>query len=206
MGQILRCFLFISAGIFTYCAQCSAGEDIICTMGVSDSTSMSQTALDSLVLTPTVVPSTDLKWYTMFQRIPGDWVTYANVTFREEHVPQMLGMAAVTAFAIWTDQPVWEASDRWYKGSNTVRHVSDFFEYLGDGKPQFGLAAAFGTFGFITKDERALRTGSQLVETILACGTVVQTLKHITGRESPFVSTRVNGRWVFFPNQIESVT
>src|SRR5664279_4126820 len=50
-----------------------------------------------------------------------------------------------------------------------------------------GLAAAFAAYGFIAGDNRALRTGSQIVETILASGTVVQVLKHITGRESPFV-------------------
>jgi membrane-associated phospholipid phosphatase len=31
----------------------------------------------------------------------------------------------------------------------------------------------------------------------------VQVLKHITGRQSPFVSTKAKGRWDFFPNQID---
>jgi len=144
-----------------------------------------------------------LKWYTMFERIPGDWVTFANLNFREERIPAMVAMTALTAAAIATDQPVWEVSDRWYKSSRTVKVISDVFVYIGDGKPQFGLAAAFGLYGFWKEDERALRTASQLVETILACGTVIQVLKHITGRESPFVSTRTNGRWVFFPDQVE---
>lgn len=158
---------------------------------------------DSLFLLLGDRPNSDLRWYTMFQRIPGDWVTFAQRNINEEKIPHIAGMTALTAFAIWTDQPVWEASDRWYKSSRTVKDLSDFFVYLGDGTPQFGLAAAFGAFGFLGKDDRALRTGSQIVETILSCGIVVQTLKHITGRESPFVSTRINGRWVFFPNQIE---
>jgi membrane-associated phospholipid phosphatase len=148
-------------------------------------------------------PTGELQWYTMFQRIPGDWVTYANRTFREDKIPEIAAMTALTAFAIWTDQPVWEASDRWYKSSRFVKDISDFGVYVGDGKPQFGLAAAFGAYGFLADDHRALRTASQIVETILACGIVIQTLKHITGRESPFVSTRINGRWVFFPNQID---
>jgi hypothetical protein len=169
----------------------------------SDSSSAVSATPDSLHLSFDLRKSSDLKWYTMFERIPGDWVTYANRTFREEKIPEIAGMTALTAFAIWTDQPVWEASDRWYKSSKVVKDVSEFFEYLGDGKPQFGLAAAFGAVGFLAKDDRALRTGSQLVETILACGIVIQTLKHITGRESPLVSSRINGRWVFFPNQIE---
>jgi membrane-associated phospholipid phosphatase len=47
-----------------------------------------------------------------------------------------------------------------------------------------------------------LRTGSQITEAVLASGAVVQVLKHITGRQSPFVSTMPRGRWDFFPNQI----
>lgn len=169
----------------------------------SDSTSHIEARVDSLLLTTQPQSRQDLKWYTMFERIPGDWVRFSNRNITEEKIPIILGITGLTAFAIWTDQPVWEASDRWYKSSKTVKDLSDFFEYLGDGKPQFGLAAAFGAFGFLAKDDRALRTGSQLVQTILACGTVIQTLKHITGRESPFVSSRINGRWVFFPNQID---
>ncbi|MEO8168191.1 MAG: phosphatase PAP2 family protein, partial [bacterium] len=182
---------------------CGAGEKNIPFKELSDSTVVANTARDTIQFSSKDRSSTDLKWYTMFQRIPGDWVTFANRNIREERIPIIAGIAGITAFAIWTDQPVWEASDRWYKGSTTVKKISDYFEFMGDGKPQFGLAAAFGAFGLLAKDDRALRTGSQLVETILACGTVVQTLKHITGRESPFVSSRINGRWVFFPNQLD---
>jgi len=48
-----------------------------------------------------------------------------------------------------------------------------------------------------------LRTASQTTEAILACGGIVQLLKHVTGRESPFVSTKRTGKWQFFPNQIQ---
>ncbi len=172
----------------------------------ADSTSIVQSdsmrfAIDVRDLQPT--GPKPLEWYTMFERIPGDWATFGRRNFSVERLPMISGITALTAFAVWTDQPVWEASDRWYKSSRTIKNLSDFFEYLGDGKPQFGLAAAFGAVGLLAGDDRALRTGSQLVETILACGIVIQTLKHITGRESPFVSSRINGRWVFFPNQIE---
>ena len=66
-----------------------------------------------------------------------------------------------------------------------------------------GLALLFGAYGFIADDSRALRTASQTVEVILACGAVVQFLKHTTGRESPFCATTPTGRWALFPNQIE---
>jgi membrane-associated PAP2 superfamily phosphatase len=142
-------------------------------------------------------------WYAMFTNIPGDWARYAGMTFREETIPAMVGMTVLTGGLFATDQETWRLSDRLYKGSQAAKELSDFFEYLGDGKPQFGLAAGFAVYGFAAGDRRALRTASQTVEAILSCGVVIQALKHITGRESPFLSTRTGGRWDFFPNQIE---
>jgi membrane-associated phospholipid phosphatase len=142
-------------------------------------------------------------WYDMFANIPRDWSRYYSITIRSENIPAILGMAGLTAALIVTDDETYRLSDKWYKGSRSVQHVSDFFEYLGDGRPQFGLAAGFGLYGLVANDSRALRTASQTVQAILACGIVVQTLKHITGRESPLVATTPTGRWQFFPNQIE---
>jgi len=144
-----------------------------------------------------------LKWYTMFQKIPGDWVQAWKVTVSPDNLPTMAGITALTVAMIATDRPVWERADDLYRGSRTARGASDFFVYLGDGRPQFGLSLAFATYGFAASDNRALLTASQITEVILSCGTVVQVLKHITGRESPIVSTRRNGRWKFFPNQLE---
>ncbi|MBI4536073.1 MAG: phosphatase PAP2 family protein [Ignavibacteriae bacterium] len=178
-----------------------AGDDTL-RVAMQDSVAMridSPSDSQSLISTPTP----KLKWYTMFERIPGDWATWWNTTFREDKIPAMLAVTALTAATIVTDQPTWDVSDYWYKRSRVVKDVSDVFVYLGDGKPQFGLAAAYGLYGWLANDERALLTASQITEVILACGTVIQVMKHITGRESPFVSTRTNGRWVFFPNQIE---
>lgn len=144
-----------------------------------------------------------VRWYSMFTNLPADWSRFARETFQPENVPPAIGMTILTAGLVAADDETWTLSDHAYKRDGIVHEVSDFFEYLGDGRPQFALAAAFGTFGVIKGDHRALRTGSQLVEVILACGTVVQLLKHITGRESPFVSTAPGGRWDLFPNQIE---
>jgi hypothetical protein len=155
---------------------------------------------DSLV----VVESTRMPaWHSMFTNIPGDWMRYARSTFQSRMIPSMAGMAALTAALIVADDATWKASDRWYKSSTATQEVSDFFEYMGDGRPQFGLAAGFAAYGLVLNDARAVRTGSQVVEAMLACGIVVQVIKHITGRQSPFVSTSPRGLWIPFPNQIE---
>jgi membrane-associated phospholipid phosphatase len=144
-----------------------------------------------------------LQWFDMFKNIPNDWARYSSITLTTEKIPAMIGMTAVTVALIVSDDATWKVSDSWYKNSNVVHTASDIFEWWGDGRTQFGLAAGFAAYGFAAGDQRALRTASQTTETILACGVVIQVLKHITGRESPKVSTEPGGAWRFFPNQIE---
>jgi membrane-associated phospholipid phosphatase len=143
------------------------------------------------------------EWHAAISNIPGDWLRFAGIAFRSRYAPIMAGTAALTVALVATDEATWRRSHIWYTGSPAVKRLSDDVEFIGDGRPQFGVAAAFAAYGFIARDARALRTASQIVETILASGTVVQALKHITGRESPFVSTRPGGRWDLFPNQID---
>jgi membrane-associated PAP2 superfamily phosphatase len=143
------------------------------------------------------------EWHSAITNIPGDWLRFARIAFTERYAPIMAGTVGLTAALVATDDETWRRSHVWYTGSQTVKDISAVGEFFGDGRPQFGVAAAFALWGFIGGDGRALRTGSQIAETILASGTVVQVLKHITGRESPFVSTRPGGRWDLFPNQIE---
>ncbi len=81
--------------------------------------------------------------------------------------------------------------------------MSDLFVNFGDGKFQFVLAGAFGIYGLMSKDKLALTTASEVIEAVLATGAVVQLLKHITGRQSPYVSSKPGGVWDFFPNQID---
>jgi hypothetical protein len=177
-------------------------------LGQADSASSQPFALVSGVAPPDSVSSFPAhevvpQWYDMFANIPHDWVRWGEVSFTAQNIPLIIGITASTVALVAVDEPIWQASDKAYKTSKFVEKSSDIFEMFGDGKTQFGLAAAFGIYGLAAKDARALRTASQTVEVILACGTVVQVLKHMTGRESPFVATVPAGRWQLLPNQIE---
>jgi hypothetical protein len=164
---------------------------------------------DSLVVTAgdstsdSTVRRSSLKWYSMITNVPGDWLTYYKQKIQPTGIPEFVGLGVLTAGLIITDDATYEISDQWYKNSRAVTDVSNFFVSLGDGKSQFALAGAFAAYGLISDDQKALRTGSQIVQAVLASGAVVQLLKHITGRESPFVRTSPTGIWRFFPNQIE---
>ncbi len=143
------------------------------------------------------------KWYDMITNLPHDIVKFYNRDIRLEKAPIYLGIAAITTGLILIDDKVWTASDKFYNQTQVNKNVSDLFVDIGDGKVQFGLAGAFAIYGWISNDKLALTTASQVVEAVLATGTVVQLIKHITGRQSPFVSTKPGGVWKFFPNQID---
>jgi len=142
-------------------------------------------------------------WHAAISNIPGDWLRFGRLAFAPRYGQLMAGTAVLTVALVAADDPVWQRSHIWYTTSPGMKRLSDDLEWVGDGRPQFGLAGVFAAWGFLAGDARALRTGSQIVETILASGTLVQVLKHVTGRESPFVSTRPAGRWDLFPNQIQ---
>lgn len=143
------------------------------------------------------------KWHEFVTNIPRDYSNFLNITLRSNKIPLYLGAGVLTGILIATDDWSWRQSDILYKKSNFVKSASDVFVNFGDGKSQFGLAAGFAAYGLIVGNNKALRTGSQIAQAVLASGFVVQILKHITGRESPFVSTAAGGKWVFFPNQID---
>ena len=143
------------------------------------------------------------KWYDMITRIPGDWLEYSEETFQVKNIPAIMGMAGATAALVVTDRQWWQTEKKWYDKSPDFHKFSDWMVFTGDGRFQFGIVGAFAAYGFAFGDVRSLRTASELTEAILACGGVVQLLKHVTGRESPFVSTKRTGAWRFFPNQIQ---
>ncbi|MGE5399179.1 MAG: phosphatase PAP2 family protein [Ignavibacteriales bacterium] len=142
------------------------------------------------------------KWYEMISNVPGDWVRYYRTEMTSDNLPLYVYITALTAQLILVDDITWRESEKLYKSSTFSKNWSDIFTEIGDGRTQFGLAAAYAAYGLIGSDKRSLRTASQIVEAVLACGAVVQVLKHLTGRESPYVSSQPGGVWRFFPNQI----
>ncbi len=143
------------------------------------------------------------KWHEMITNIPTDWSRFFNVTFRENKIPLYVTVSALTAATIVTDQQSWRITRRNHDANPFATKFDEFWTEFGDGRTQFGLAAAFGIYGLVTDDARAVRTASQIVQTVLAAGSVVQVLKHVTGRQTPNTASSPTGNWVFFPNQID---
>ena len=83
---------------------------------------------------------------------------------------------------------------------NVPDNLNSTFYYLGDGWTHLAVASSFWIYGGVKKDNRALRTSSQLGEAIFSTGLVVQALKRLTGRQSPYVATQERGEWHLFPS------
>jgi hypothetical protein len=102
-----------------------------------------------------------------------------------------------------TDDITYTPSKHFFESSERTGYWSNFAAEIGDGRTQFGVGGAFAAYGLLFGDQKALRTGSQIVEVVLGAGAVIQVLKHITGRESPFVRSSPTGIWKFFPDQLQ---
>ena len=83
----------------------------------------------------------------------------------------------------------------------TAKTKSAFLYLIGDGTVHISIMASFYAYGFLKENDKSINIGSQIFEGLIGVALVTQTLKHITGRESPFVATTSTGLWRWFPNQ-----
>jgi membrane-associated phospholipid phosphatase len=210
----LRTFFY---AFFHLALLCSALElaNSACFAGSVDSTSParsgeetgavqdSNAARTTVVIPPGLSRTQEPGVFDMLTNLPSDWRDWAVRNFTWDKWPVYTAVTASTAAMIVYDNELWVPFKKLYETNSFAHDASDVFVSMGDGKFQFGLAAAFAGYGVIAGDRKALRTASQTVEVILACGAVVQLLKHVTGRESPIVTTTPTGVWKFFPSQIE---
>lgn len=144
-----------------------------------------------------------IKWYTFIENIPHDWSRWSQTAFRQDKIADWAVVAGLTVALVVTDDITYSPSKRFFESTESSRYWSDVSAEIGDGRTQFGVGGAFAAYGLVFNDQRALRTGSQVIEVVLASGAVIQVLKHLTGRESPFIRTSPTGIWKLFPNQID---
>jgi membrane-associated phospholipid phosphatase len=168
--------------------------------------------VEAVEVTPTVVSAeTDSlgylmdheavpNWYDFMGNLPHDYGAFVGVSANLKSIPAIVGLSVLTLGLIASDRETYKYSSGFYERSDAVASVSDFFVSLGDGKSPLILAGAFGVYGFAASDRRAIRTASQTLEALLATGLFVQTLKRISGRESPSVATSELGTWRPFPS------
>jgi len=132
-----------------------------------------------------------------------DWLRFARIAFTSRYAPIMAGTAGLTVALVAADNETWKRSHEWYTGSHTVKWLSDQVEWVGDGRPQFGLAAAFAAYGFVRKRQPGSPDGEpdRRDDTCERDRGPGPQAHH--GTRKPVVSSVPGGRWDLFPNQIE---
>ena len=160
-----------------------------------------------------------LRWLL---HIPRDIVQYPGYAFQRQNVPVIAGLVAGSAILWVADEPILRGAQNLGRSLgldatstqrtlvyiplhvggakvpfefNVPDNLNSTFYFLGDGWTHLTIASSFMAYGLIKKDNRAAQTATQLGEAILSTGVIVQSLKRITGRQSPFRSTKDRGEW-----------
>jgi hypothetical protein len=80
------------------------------------------------------------------------------------------------------------------------QNLNSVFYFLGEGWPSILVAGSFWGYGIAKDDYRARQTASQLGEMFFSLAITTQLLKRLSGRQSPFQSTKPGGEWRPFVN------
>lgn len=176
-----------------------------------------------------VQAATDLNYtkphpFEFITRVPRDIKEFGKNTFRKKNIPMALGIIGTTGILLLLDQHLVDKAHH-IGDQNGISHTNyqktlfsipmgkakfdvegpfdsgSALYFIGDGWVTVMLAGGLLSYGAMNSDNRALQTASQMGEAILASGLIAQTLKHITGRGSPFTTGEPGGSWHFLPNQ-----
>ncbi len=142
-------------------------------------------------------------WLTFLKNIPGDMRDYTRNPLTKKNLWGLTAITVSTGLMIYYDDKLLNASNELSDQLGWSEQTNWRMEHIGDGYLQLYVASSLIGYGLYYDDNRALQSASQIFESVFASGTIVQLIKHITGRESPFVATTPTGRWRFFPNQID---
>lgn len=87
--------------------------------------------------------------------------------------------------------------------NNIPPNLTSGIYLIGNGTTPLLLSMGFATYGLIKHDYRSLNTASGLVESLAVSGVFSQTIKRITGRQSPapaIMDGNPGGNWSPFPS------
>ena len=156
----------------------------------------------------------------IFKYIPNDLGQLGKFLINKQNL-KWTGLAVgATLTLLPLDQKILENSSDlgakiggWEKDSKYIRSagiefvptsVSSGVYYLGNGNTTLLLSGMFYAIGKIGPDDyRALNTSNELVEVLLSVGVVTQTIKRVSGRQSPGPAIRDGnpaGDWNPFPS------
>jgi membrane-associated phospholipid phosphatase len=163
------------------------------------------------------------KTFEFITNTPGNFIDFYNRGFSCDLWQEYALITGSTALLWYFDQDLLDKSQQLGRDlglgnrDNTSTYISigdlpifrgpsdwgSAMYFIGDGWTHLGFSLGFYAYGLIDDDNRALQTASQIAQGMLTTGIATQVLKHLTGRQSPYVSTEKRGRWDLFPDQVE---
>lgn len=161
--------------------------------------------------------------WDMFTKFPSAYGEFFSRAFSKDALNEWAWIGVSTALLLYYDQEIYDETARFGRrvgignGDNTETYFSvggypvfrgpsdlgSTMYYFGDGWFHMSIALGFYLSGEIRDDNRSLQTASQIAQGMLTVGVMTQTLKHITGHETPNYATVKRGRWRWFPNQVD---
>jgi len=99
---------------------------------------------------------------------------------------------AGTGILIANDEGIYENFKSYQSRHSWVDTVSPKITLLGDWGVDCGIAGLFLLGGVVFKDQKAKDTGLMALETLLHTGILVQIVKHLAGRQRPWVENGVD--------------
>ncbi len=158
------------------------------------------------------------KFLDIFTKLPNDFLTTTSDFVAKDHAWYLAGSVVSTAILVPLDQKIIDNSRQFADGiglseknsygslgplQNIPKNFGAGLYLFGNGTTVILMGTGFLTYGLLKNDYRAQVTSAQLMESLLLSGVFVQTIKRITGRESPF-KARENGNpggdWNPFPS------
>jgi hypothetical protein len=149
-----------------------------------------------------------------FRAIPGALAASGRDVARRERVPVIATTIGATAVLFAFDEQIYRGATRvgrtfdvsanhpewaWKVGDAKLFYLPTTFAsglyYLGDGWTTMAVAGGFFATGKLRGSARAVRTASEIAQSMVALGLVTQAIKHATGRQTPGASTATRGRW-----------
>ena len=161
------------------------------------------------------------KFWDMFKYIPNDIYKFGVFTIQKENLKWEALVLGSTIAIIPFDQKIFDDAGKlgnrlggWDKDSQydklfgvfpiIPKNIPSAVYYMGNGGTTLLLSGIFYGIGkFNNNDLRALNTANELVECILSVGVATQTIKRITGRQSPIraiADGNDGGAWNPFPS------
>jgi hypothetical protein len=160
------------------------------------------------------------KFFSIVTKIPSNVVSTFHDFGKTNNMIGLAGATVATVALLPADQKLLEnsiaigedlgmASVARYKNfgplSNIPPNATSAIYLIGNGTTPIMLSMGLATYGLINNDYRSLNTATGLMESLIVCGVFSQTIKRITGRQSPapaLIDGNDGGSWTPFPSII----